>query len=45
MKPVGIVLRRRGREKRENNGEGKSKIHCKHICKYHNAFPCTTIIC
>jgi hypothetical protein len=34
MKPVEIVLRR-GRKKRENDGGGKSKIYCKHICKYH----------
>jgi hypothetical protein len=45
MKPVEIVLRRQGREKREDDGEGKSKIHCKHIHKYHNAALCTTIIC
>jgi hypothetical protein len=44
MKPVEIALRRRGRGKRENDGRGKSKIHCKHLCKYHNVFPCTTII-
>jgi hypothetical protein len=38
MKPVEIVLRR-GRKKRENDGGGKSKIYCKHICKYHNVSP------
>jgi hypothetical protein len=45
MKSVKIVLRRRVKGKRENNGGGKSKIHSKHICKYHNVFPCTTITC
>jgi hypothetical protein len=49
MKPVQIVLRRgegeEGKEERENNGEGKSKIYFKHICKYHNVSPCMTIIC
>jgi hypothetical protein len=47
MKPAEIVLRRGGGEKRENDGdgEGKSKICGKHIYKYHNVSPCTTIIC
>jgi hypothetical protein len=27
LKPVEIVLRRRGEEKRENNGGGRSKMH------------------
>jgi hypothetical protein len=22
-----------------------TKIYCKHVCKYHNVLPCTTIIC
>jgi hypothetical protein len=43
MKPVEIVPRKGGR--RENDGGGKSKIHSKHKCKYHNVAPCTTIIC
>jgi hypothetical protein len=34
MKPVEIVLR----GKRENDRGGKSKIHCKHNCKYHNTY-------
>jgi hypothetical protein len=39
MKTYEIILRRGG--KRENDGEGKSKIYCKHICKYHNiSCPC-----
>jgi hypothetical protein len=44
MKPVEIVLRRWGEGKRENDGGNKSKIYCKHICKYQNASLCTTII-
>jgi hypothetical protein len=43
LKPVEIALRK-GR-KWENDGGGKSKIYWKHICKYHNVSPCTTIIC
>jgi hypothetical protein len=36
MKPVEIVLRR-GEE--EGKRWGKSKIYCKHICKYNNVSP------
>jgi hypothetical protein len=39
VKPVQIVLRRGGGGKRENDGRGKSKIYCKHKCKYHNVSP------
>jgi hypothetical protein len=45
MKPVEIVLRSGGAGKRENDEEGKSKIYCKHICKFYNVSPYTTIIC
>jgi hypothetical protein len=36
MKPTEIVPRRRVGGKRGKDGENKSNIHCKHICKYHN---------
>jgi hypothetical protein len=42
MKTVEIVPKW-GR--RENNGGSKPKIHFKHICKHHDVFPCTDIIC
>jgi hypothetical protein len=42
MKPVEIVLRRQRGVKREKD---LTKLYCKHICKYHNISPCTTIIC
>jgi hypothetical protein len=39
MKPVEIILRRE-RETRENSvGLNLAKRYCKHICKYHSAFP------
>jgi hypothetical protein len=41
MKAVGIVLRG---GKRENDGGGKSKKYCRHICKYHNVFLYTTFM-
>jgi hypothetical protein len=45
MKPVEIVLKR-GEWERKRTTEGVNlKIYCKHICKYHNISPCTTIIC
>jgi hypothetical protein len=31
--------------RKENGGGGKSEIYCKHICKYHNVSPCTTVKC
>jgi hypothetical protein len=31
--------RRGAKGMRESNGGGKSKIHCKHICKCNHAFP------
>jgi hypothetical protein len=43
MKPVEIVLRR-GREKDGEQQKGKSKIYCKHICKYQSVSCCTTTI-
>jgi hypothetical protein len=40
MKPVEIVLRRRGRGKKENNEVvNPTKIYVKHICKYHSINP------
>jgi hypothetical protein len=44
VKPVEIVLKNRGggRMMEEVN---LIKIYSKHICKCHNLFPCTTIIC
>jgi hypothetical protein len=42
MKPVEIVLRRRREGKREKNGGGKSKMHCKDTCNDYNVSPCTT---
>jgi hypothetical protein len=44
MKPDEIILRG-GAAWEENNGGDKSKMHCKHICKYHNVSPCVIIIC
>jgi hypothetical protein len=40
MKPIEIVLRRgeKGRG-RMMEGVNLTKIHCKHICKYHNISP------
>jgi hypothetical protein len=32
-------------ERRMREKDGGGKINCKHICKYHNVSPCTTIIC
>jgi hypothetical protein len=45
MKPVEIVLRR-GEKGRGRMMEGVNpvKIYFKHVCKYHNASSCTTII-
>jgi methylphosphotriester-DNA--protein-cysteine methyltransferase len=46
MKPVEIVLRRREeRRGRTMEGVNPTKIYCKHICKYCNVSPFTTIIC
>jgi hypothetical protein len=45
LKPTEIVLRRgeEGNDGRRVDGGSKwNKIYCKHICKYHNEFPCTT---
>jgi hypothetical protein len=44
IKAVEIVLRSGG-EKRKNDRGSKSKIYCKHICKYYNVALCSTIIC
>jgi hypothetical protein len=43
MKPAEIVLRRGGKEKRENYGWCKSKLYHKHICKHYNVSPCAVI--
>jgi hypothetical protein len=43
IKTVEIVLRRGGRG-RTMEGVNLFKIHCKHMCNYHNASPCKTII-
>jgi hypothetical protein len=47
MKLVEIVVKGRGKEGRGQTMEGVnlSYIYCKHICKYHNVSPCTTIKC
>jgi hypothetical protein len=46
MKPVEIVLRRaEGGRRRMMEGVNLTTIYCKHICKYCNVSPCTTIIC
>jgi hypothetical protein len=40
MKTIVIVLRMGKGGKRENDGRvNPTKIHCKHICKYHNVSP------
>jgi hypothetical protein len=40
MKPLEIVLRSgEGGEGRTMEGRNLTKIYCKHIYKYHNAFP------
>jgi hypothetical protein len=36
MRPVETVLRMGGREIKESDGGGESKIYCKHFCKCHN---------
>jgi hypothetical protein len=38
MKPITTVLKRGGGGKRENNGSyiSSTKMHCEHICNYHN---------
>jgi hypothetical protein len=38
-KPVEIVLRRGWGTGRTMEGVNLTKIHCKHICKYHNVYP------
>jgi hypothetical protein len=46
MKPVEIVLSSGGGQIRKNDGGvNLIKMHCKHICKYHNAPSCPTVIC
>jgi hypothetical protein len=35
----------RGGKKDNDGGVNLIKIYYKHICKYHNTAPCTTIIC
>jgi hypothetical protein len=49
MKPVAVVLlrttkKRRGGRRRMMEGINPTRIYCKHIHKYHNVFPWTTII-
>jgi hypothetical protein len=44
MKLTGIVLRLE-RGMRENDGGGKLKKYCKHICQCHNVSPYATTIC
>jgi hypothetical protein len=46
MKSVEIVLSEVGERPRTMEGVGRnnSNIYCEHICKYHNAAPCTSII-
>jgi hypothetical protein len=41
---AAAICLRRGKGRREKIGGSKSKICCKLICKYHNVFPCTTIM-
>jgi hypothetical protein len=45
MKPVEIVLTSGGSGEGEYGGDklNVSKVRCKHIYKYSNAFPCSTI--
>jgi hypothetical protein len=46
MKPVEIVLGRGvGERERTMEGVNLTNLYYKHICKYHHASPCTTIIC
>jgi hypothetical protein len=43
MKPIEIVPRSGGgRRGKMIEGMNPTKIYCKHICKYHNVFLCTT---
>jgi hypothetical protein len=44
MKSVKIVLRRGKGDWRTMVGVNLTNIYCKHICKYHNVSPCTTVI-
>jgi hypothetical protein len=45
IKPVKIIPRRCEAGRRMREGVNFAKIYCQHICKYHNVFLCTTIIC
>jgi hypothetical protein len=46
MKPVEIVVRRGERNWEKMMEEvNLTKIYCKHIWKYHDVFPYTSIIC
>jgi hypothetical protein len=45
MIPVEIVLRREEGRGRTMEGVNLTEIYCKHICKYHNVTPGTTILC
>jgi hypothetical protein len=44
MKPVKMVLRRRGEGYEREQWGGKSKVYCEHICKCHNVSSYTTMI-
>jgi hypothetical protein len=46
MKPVEIVLRRRGGKKeRMMEGINVTMIYCKFICRYQNESTCIAIMC
>jgi hypothetical protein len=40
MKFVEIALGREEERRKKMEGVNLIKIHCKHLCKYHNVSPC-----
>jgi hypothetical protein len=46
MRSIKIFIRKDRGWKRENDGGvNLTKLYFKHICRYHNVFPCTTVKC
>jgi hypothetical protein len=45
IKSVEIILRRGGVEWETIEEVNLANTYCKYICKFHNVYPCTTLIC